>query len=342
MPDLSALQALDVAIGLAFLYFMLSIVCSSITEMIAAIFRMRAKNLETGIRTLLGSKQASDAFFAEWRIKSLGTPKWFSRDKNETSRRPSYIPSRTFALAVLDTLAPDAAKASVANASQPPSSDLVQAMRNQIATIQSEPVKRRLTAAMDRASEGMGAVRRELEDSFNEVMDRATGWYKRKTQIVIFLVGLAVAGGVNADTLNVADRLARDDALRARVVAEAQRAAETKSDEELDRTPTAADVEKQIAQARATSLPLGWGAENAPESDPLGILGKVGGILITAFALTLGAPFWFDVLGKFARLRSSGNRIGTPKDDETAPVDRDDRLRRAAPAGSAPPPPLAP
>jgi hypothetical protein len=57
--------------------------------------------------------------------------------------------------------------------------------------------------------------------------------------------------------------------------------------------------------------------------------GEARRVLLTAFALVLGAPFWFDLLGTFARLRSTGNRVGTEKDDSLAPSDRDDRLKRA-------------
>jgi len=35
------------------------------------------------------------------------------------------------------------------------------------------------------------------------------------------------------------------------------------------------------------------------------ILKKTGGLLMTILAICLGAPFWFDVLGKVANLRSS-------------------------------------
>ena len=37
-----------------------------------------------------------------------------------------------------------------------------------------------------------------------------------------------------------------------------------------------------------------------------GYLAKIAGLLVTAFALALGAPFWFDLLSKVARLRASG------------------------------------
>jgi divalent metal cation (Fe/Co/Zn/Cd) transporter len=54
MPDFGDLPALDVAIGLAFLFFLLSTVCSAIKEAIANLLGWRAKTLEDAIRKLLG------------------------------------------------------------------------------------------------------------------------------------------------------------------------------------------------------------------------------------------------------------------------------------------------
>lgn len=340
--SLTDLPILDVAIGLSFFFFLLSIIASSVSEIIASVSRMRAKNLETGIRTLLGSQAAANSFFDHWRIKSLGTPKWWNnKDKDKVSRKPSYIPARTFSLAILDTFSPEVGqRVTEGDPAQVRPLDVLAELHTMVAKIDNDVAKKRLGDALDHARGNVDAFRLNLEDAFNDVMDRATGWYKRKVQIILFIVALAVAGGLNADTLNVADRLARDDAVRAQVVAQAQAAVadNTQSDE----SPTTKEVEKQIERARATALPLGWSGENVQEGK-LGfvILLKAAGILMTAVAMLLGAPFWFDTLGKFARLRSTGNRIGTPKDDETAPVDRDDRLRRSAPAGSSPPPPLS-
>lgn len=328
---------LDIAIGLAFLYFLLSIVCSSIGEIIAAIFKLRAKNLETGLRVLLGSQTATDTFFKDWRIGMLHTPKWFRdpmKDGKPRGRKPSYIPPQTAALVLVDTFVPAAAaEAKTIAADSKPSEDQVAAVQRAIDKIEQQEVKAWLSGVVVEARGDLDKIRTELEDAFNSVMDRATGWYKRRSQFIVFFVALAIAGGLNADTINVADRLARDEALRAHVVAQAQKAgtADTKNN------PTASDVEDQINAARASGLPLGWAGENIPNYSTAGtVLEKVAGVVITAFALLLGAPFWFDVLGKFSRLRSSGNRIGTPKDDGLAPSDRDDRLR-AAPARTGSP-----
>src|SRR5215217_4189819 len=100
MLDLSALPTLDVVIGLAFMFFLLSVICSSISEIVASVFRMRAKTLETGIRVLLGNKAAAQRFYDDWRIAGLGTPKWLNDDKTTKSRKPSYLAPETVALTI--------------------------------------------------------------------------------------------------------------------------------------------------------------------------------------------------------------------------------------------------
>src|SRR6266702_3684333 len=86
--------ALDVLVGLFFLYFLLSIVCSAANEGIASALHLRAANLEQAIIGLLGDKTHADAFYAHARIKALFKP--------GAKRKPSYIPSRAFVMTLLD------------------------------------------------------------------------------------------------------------------------------------------------------------------------------------------------------------------------------------------------
>ena len=50
-------------------------------------------------------------------------------------------------------------------------------------------------------------------------MDRVSGWYKRRVQLMLFLVGLFVAIVLNIDTITTATRLMNDDTLRDSLVA---------------------------------------------------------------------------------------------------------------------------
>src|SRR4051794_12475109 len=179
MVNVTGLPVLDVVIGLAFLYFLLSIVCSSISEIVASIVKLRAATLETGLRVLLGSKTAADAFFANWRIDLLHTPKWTSTDKRQKSRKPSYIAPRTAALAIVDTFVPAAAeRAKKIAPDSTPSADELAAIQNLVSGIEDAKTKTWLTSLVVGTRGDLDAIRKDLETRFDEVMDRATGWYK--------------------------------------------------------------------------------------------------------------------------------------------------------------------
>jgi len=62
-----------------------------------------------------------------------------------------------------------------------------------------------------------------------------------------------------------------------------------------------------IDELKGTNVPIGWsraGLQNM-QSNPMLWLGALLGWFLTACAASLGAPFWFDVLGKIIVVRSS-------------------------------------
>src|SRR5262245_60625747 len=120
---MSVSSALDVAIGLAFLFFLFSLVISRINEFVATAMNLRHKGLENPLRAMLDGRRPAGA--------AAGSPV-ISADKvlNHALVKPieqavqgtflssalgklglgrtkiSYLPSRTFSAAVFDLLAP--------------------------------------------------------------------------------------------------------------------------------------------------------------------------------------------------------------------------------------------
>jgi hypothetical protein len=331
MPDLTGLPALDVLIGMSFLFFLLATVVASVNEVIQTVLNARARTLTRGIKTLLGDDAAAEEFFEEWRIKRLAKPAgairtrvrdWGFVDRRKLvaeRRRPSYIPARTFALTLLETATRDTdPKIGV---------DLFDKAEKTIEKIGVPSLRRLASEGLTEAQALLDATRAELEHAFDEVMDRASGWYKRYVQWWLLALAVVVAVGLNVNTFTVAERLWKDDALRAAVVQQAQQSAG-----ESGRSPAAAtpkDVADEIDKIDQLKLPIGWDEANTGGN----FWGRLAGWLVTAAAITLGAPFWFDVLGKLSRLRGTGNREGTEKDDSRAPEDRDDPSRRRPAAG---------
>lgn len=146
-------------------------------------------------------------------------------------------------------------------------------------------------------------------------MTRVSVWYKRKAHLWLLLFGFLVAAVGNVDTLHVVDRLWNDPTTRAAVVAQAQKAAEAKDTKALEKVASTYDGVKGL------QLPVGWTTPKDEPStssmvaDPRAFPDsidamKVFGIILTALALSFGAPFWFDALSKLGRLRATAKPEG--------------------------------
>ena len=133
------------------------------------------------------------------------------------------------------------------------------------------------------------------------------------------------------DSIQLVESLQTDPSVREALVELAPELLETAETDEAESTDaageeTAAAVETPAdaidllqTQLSTRTLPFGrWidadpNVENPLEfpTDGWGWLYKVLGILITAAAISLGAPFWFDALNKLVNLRGSGGKPAT-------------------------------
>ena len=269
---------LDAAIGIIFIYLLVSLVISAINELIAAMLKSRAENLSQGIQALL-----QDPAQVGWVARLYQHP--LIQSLSPPNSKPSYIPSRTFALALLDLIAPATADGARTLA------DLKTGMANL-----PQPLQRTLTNLLDEAQHDVERLKTQIEIWFNNGMDRASGWYKRKTQWIQFFLGLSLVILLNIDSVHIGRTLfAVNSPLRASLVESAK---------SFVAQPGGTNRPmKDVVEAISTaSLPIGW--SELPRRDQW--LTMILGWLITAFAVSLGAPFWFDLLNKFVNVRASG------------------------------------
>jgi hypothetical protein len=296
-------SALEFAIGMAFIYLLMSLAVTSFQEGLASLARRRARTLHAGVRNLLGDPALVTRIYEHPLVKSL----------HSGGRRPSYIPSRLFALALLDSITPT---------TEVPTASSVKAVI--------ESGTRELDAALRLLmADSKGDYDRFVENVevwFNHGMERVSGWYKRYTQAILFASALGFTVLVNADSLEMACVLWKDSTVRASLVAEAERGdpapppPPTEPEEPAD-IAAAADVYMQ--PIRAVRLPIGWGDGVSPLASSLGCgaalprptsaalwMAAVSrhwlGWLITVLAVSLGSPFWFDLLNKFMSIRGGG------------------------------------
>jgi hypothetical protein len=271
---------LDIAIGVICLFLLLSLICSAASELIEALWKNRCRDLEKGIIELVGGGPGSD-FVSQ--IYNHGVVNSLFRGEYGTALRrdlPSYIPAANFALALLSIVkTTDEAK-------------LPGNVRSALKSF-------RETAGNDEAK-----LQKSVADWYNSAMDRVSGWYKRRTQMIIFVLGCILTVLANADCIHYAQRLSKDASLRQSAIAFAEAAA--KKDISNDDTKPMDQIKTEIGSLEGIGLPIGW-----PQL-PVDLKGVGGAIyehgvgwLLTAIALSLGAPFWFDTLNRIMVIRST-------------------------------------
>lgn len=317
----------DVALGMVFLFVVISLVCSAIQEFISQIFRLRAKNLEAGLANLLKTEKGDElvtALFNHPLIKGL----------SKEGQKPSYIPPNHFSLALLDIMTNNKGKLSPDNAI------LLKDFQESI--FAKTDAGKSIILLISDAGNDAAKARETVESWFNASMDRVQGWYKRTSHNIIFVVALIVCVTLNIDSIKIAERLWADKDLSGAIASVAvayskspdfeshvskkasQDEDEVASDEKVADYQTAAvNAAKHVDLIKELKYPIGWqdndGNWITAEFTTIDWLLKFMGIFVTIFAASFGAPFWFQLLNKVADLRSSGSPPATADDKKTSP-----------------------
>jgi hypothetical protein len=365
------MEILEVAIGLFFGYLVLSFVVTAANEMSAAWFRRRAWMLRKGITQLLNDDELAARLYDHPMIRGVSSPPGLlSRVpllQGLVGRGPSYIKSRTFAMALLD---------------------VVQSESVVRAGTAGDGVRRTLALLEREAGGDPARFRANVETWFNDSMERVSGWYRRRTQVLLLLWAAIITVATNADSLVIAKALWRDPALRQSLVARAEQyAAEQPPPDtapivvvndgappppplppdqqaDVDFVGASAQYDAALADLAELQLPIGWEAPSATaDADPgirlvtetavddwPGAIWEPGGVsrwiqaldqhligwLLTMLAVSMGAPFWFDTLKRLFSIRSAGRAPSeTPRPGSGAarPREPDEEFARRPEAG---------
>ena len=315
-------EILDVAIGLIMMFLLLSLVVSSIKEAFETVLNHRAKDLERGLREMFGDVARNGlvpTFYNHPLISSL-----FAGDykRGKTRNLPSYIPSRMFALTVIDLVA---SKSAVPVKPGEPVATEQTVLQNFQASLANLPGGSQIRGALEPllqvSGNNLSALQAEIESWFDGSMDRVAGWYKRRTQLMIAAIGIGLAIFMNIDSLSIVRYLNTNQTARSVLMTRVDQYRQGRADgNSFTGAPKTTDLVDPLGWIeRQGGLPLGWVTRPAPDQTPddfnrdwrkipntLGAwLLKIAGLLFTAFAVSLGAPFWFDILNRFMVIRST-------------------------------------
>lgn len=304
---------LDVAIGLVFIYVLYSLFATIINELLATVFSMRAQKLKYAIKRMLtDNKENKESQLGEKLFKEFITHPLNTYMSTEIIKRsPSYISSGNFSKILLDIL-----NGYDLNDDEIKSKNIIKKLESlgkdpNKEKWQSDTIKL-IGSFLKDAGSDIDKFKKYIEKWFNDMMDRVSGWYKRQTQYIILAIGFVIALSFNVNTLEIAKRLSTDKIAREQLV---QMATNYVIDRQLFVKDSVVAKRLDSLVIRADSLfkadiepvnqiiNIGWNSWGDFWGD---FLYNIIGCLITALAISLGAPFWFDLLNKFIKLRGTG------------------------------------
>ncbi|MFZ6779903.1 hypothetical protein ACO0LD_23970 [Undibacterium sp. Ji83W] len=341
-------SVIDIAIGLVLVYFLLSMVCSALNELVSQMLASRAKYLKKGLTILLTDPGKLKKFYEHPLIASLGEPigestmRLFLGDIKPLAGKnfhPSYIPSKAFAQALIDIVV----QANLPGPNKKPHT--FDNVRQAVVEITDDDALRTaLLSCLDSAQYDLEQAKKNIEEWFENSMDRVSGWYKRNTQKVLLIFGLIIASLFNINTLTIIDRLWESPQLRASLVKVADKVNSSVEESQKEKDKACADEKKKKLtlncpeaekiivnvdlkltdkllgedfrkDVKSLKLPFGWRNLEECKSTSMTCLCRFVkslkwsdffGILFTTIAVSFGAPFWFELLNKLLNLRTTG------------------------------------
>ncbi|HEY8788947.1 MAG TPA: hypothetical protein VIM10_07440 [Actinopolymorphaceae bacterium] len=227
---------------------------------------------------------------------------------------PSYISSRSFASTVLAMIAPDASGTTT-----------MAQLSAEIGKLPDGVLRKSLQSLAAGSGGDVNRFRESVEAWYDDHMARVSGWYKRHVRWISIVIGAVLVIGANVSAIGLSRSLYSDQAVRETVVTQAVASSNCSSKSAATCIDEARDA---IGKLHAGGLPVGWGTVAACQAKDsscswlqrygltstsgnavhkvLSSLLLVLGWALTAFALTPGARFWFDILSKLGTLRSTG------------------------------------
>ncbi len=376
--------AFDIVIGLLFIYLLYSLLATIVSEIIATVIGLRARNLREAVDRMLNddddaNKKLLGRFWDSLRItkktKSLMVKNFYNHPEIKylgstgVFKNPSSFKAISFSKTIIYLLSGQgsANKSSIENR--------LNILKDNPGSLNADEIildKETAKYVLSLWDESYGDIvkfKLNLETWFDRTMEQALEWYKRKIQIILLMLGLVIAWFAGADTFLIAKTLSTDKDAREKMVQVASAYIQNNPQPEelqiklnkdsgdskkldsirLKRLDSLLEVkkllEKDMAEANSVLGISGWLPDTVrcvmnkegdryyiPQVDeailndmdkaaasgkiPFSIREKISyffrlfplhflGFLITAIAISLGAPFWYDLLNKLMKLRTA-------------------------------------
>jgi len=234
------MKVLEIAIGLVLIYFLYSLLCTIITEMLSTWLGLRARHLRQGIENLFTDRVKGSGMidFKQWlkdiflidtdRFKFSHAGKFYKQPEIQKlakrgdndwysirNTKPSYISAPTYIKTVLAMLC--SKSRGITQWEQ-----IKYAIKHNTIGLEKETLEK-FENLVKNSNGKFENFLFDLESEFNEMMDRVNGWYKRKIGFFLFWIGFVICIAGNVDTFKIVKALTKNEAYRNELVANAER-----------------------------------------------------------------------------------------------------------------------
>lgn len=318
---------IDVAIGLTLIYLGVSLFVTIINEYIAQMLNLRGQQLRTALNTLI-----DDDMIKQKLVKSPALESFFKKQSKKkgfhevlnvlkqllfiffpTNRLPSYVDPNILGRMLVGSLS--ASSVNAGNLTN--TNNAVSQISATIDNLPNSSIKTQLQAIIRTSGSTIENLSTAVSDWLDRSLTMMSESYKRNLQIISFGVGLTIAVILNINTITLTQHLYRDKETRDATTSLAIQIAEQTNKASFEQcinlprdkfmSDNACAPFKGLIDAIQTRnstlglLPIGW---------PEGVLKLLSATLtdwlgwfMTALAVSLGAPFWFDLLNKVVSVR---------------------------------------
>lgn len=327
------MPSLEVVLGLLLIILFYSLLATVLLEVLAGLLHSRGRFLDRIVSKLLGEKTFDNGadktlydLFKDNALYEHISGKAFGK-----TTPPSYIEAGTFRTILLQVVQ--------TFREEPNDRDL----KGMIQNLPEGRVKEVLLGFYEEAENRYDLsgiddriiyFSTRVEQWYEDIMDRASGWYKRNTQVILFFIGLTIAGFNNVDVISVFRNLSEASVVELEEIADIATAIGERdaifieSDSLGNRLPSGVTPDGTVVdtavvefirnKVEALNNPFGVGWTQYVLTDETGEQAlelpsgftfwflKILGIIITAICVSKGAAFWFDLLKQVVAFRNTG------------------------------------
>ena len=324
---------LEIIVALIFIYLTSSLIISELQEQLAALLEFRAKNLKQALEIFLGKNTVESLYYNNNSL--LSGFNQYTNPRTGNSVGPSYVEPKVLAASLI----------SLVNSKLSDNEKLLKADFLEKNLVEEKTgIFKKLASISDFSKIDKLAIDRlieigystklkhdnptlenfvdEIANTFTQIMERTSGVYKRNAKGVSFAFGFLAAALLNIDSFYVIEQLSKNPNLRQGINQVATEVFQTNEscfkDAQDDPTKVAKCTEKLQVSVKNLEkinqpLPLGWNEKGWFNGEQIkeqnGLLQAIFGWLMTGVAVAMGAPFWFDILGKLINVRNTGKPI---------------------------------